>query len=75
LPEGKAEAWLEAWDVTTAGLVDFRRAPDFWQLGYEYAREEYRLGYEPPLVATTSQPRQPVPVRDELAPARIGAQP
>lgn len=55
MPERKAEAWIHAWDVTTAGLVDFRRAPDFWQLGFEYALEEYRLGFDPPVFAVGSQ--------------------
>jgi hypothetical protein len=69
MPLGKADAWLEAWDTTTVGLVDFRRAPDFWRLGYEYAREEYRLGYEPPVMAAASEPSRPLRPSDELAAA------
>jgi len=30
------------------GLDDFRQSFDFWDLGYQYAREERRRGYEPP---------------------------
>jgi len=51
----KAEAWLDAWDTTTLGLVDFRRASDFWRLGYEYALEEYRLGFDPPVLEGASR--------------------
>jgi hypothetical protein len=42
-----AETWVHNWDVTTRGLVDFRGADDFWDLGFQYAVEEYRRGYRP----------------------------
>ena len=42
-----AEAWIEAWDESTAELHDFREAPDFWIQGYRFAREEYERGYRP----------------------------
>lgn len=67
IPEGKAKAWVDAWDVTTAGLVDFRRAPDFWQLGFEYALEESRLGYEPPLLPAAGQRPVELGAPDEQA--------
>jgi hypothetical protein len=57
VPRAHAHAWVTAWDVTTAGLVDFRRAPDFWRLGYEYAREEYVRGFAPPTLGASSAPR------------------
>jgi hypothetical protein len=44
----RALAWVEAWDVTTQGLDGFRRAPDYWDVGYAYAREEHRSGFAPP---------------------------
>lgn len=44
-----AQAWIEIWDASTAGLNDFRHAPDFWDLGVRYALEEYRRGYRPAL--------------------------
>jgi hypothetical protein len=37
-----AEAWIDAWDVSTAELHDFRNAPDFWAVGFRFAEEEYR---------------------------------
>lgn len=43
-----AEGWIAAWDQSTAGLVDFRATPEFWELGYRYALEEHRRGYRPP---------------------------
>lgn len=43
-----ADGWIAAWDVSTAGLVDFRAMPEFWDLGYRYALEEHRRGYLPP---------------------------
>ena len=42
-----AEAWIAAWDLSTADLADFRSAPDYWQQGYRFALEEYRRGYLP----------------------------
>ncbi len=46
-----AQRWIDAWDVSTAELADFREATDFWTVGFSYAVEEYRRGYLPP--ATT----------------------
>jgi hypothetical protein len=43
-----AEAWVEAWAVTTEGLDDFRASSEFWQLGFDYAIEEHRRGHQPP---------------------------
>jgi hypothetical protein len=47
MPLAMAEAWIDAWDESTHDLVDFRLAPDFWAMGYEFAVEEYRRGYRP----------------------------
>ena len=47
IPGAMAEAWIEAWDESTADLHDFRDAPDFWTQGYRYALEEYQRGYRP----------------------------
>jgi hypothetical protein len=41
LPRNLAEGWIEAWDESTAGLFDFRNAPDFWAVGYRFAQAEY----------------------------------
>jgi hypothetical protein len=43
-----ARAWIAAWDRSTIDLVDFRAAGDFWDLGFQYAREEIRAGFDPP---------------------------
>ena len=68
VPRVHAEAWVTAWDVTTAGLVDFRRASDFWRLGYEYAREEYLRGFAPPtLGAGNARPTTAVNAAEERA--------
>jgi hypothetical protein len=48
LPRLHAEAWIAAWDESTAGLIDFRAANDYWELGFQYAIEERRRGYHPP---------------------------
>lgn len=48
-----AQGWIEAWDVSTAELGDFREATDFWTVGFSYAVEEYRRGYLPPLSSTS----------------------
>jgi phosphohistidine phosphatase SixA len=48
IPRAMAEAWIEAWDESTAELHDFRDAPDFWTQGFRYALEEYQRGYRPP---------------------------
>ena len=47
IPRTMAQAWIEAWDESTAELHDFREAPDFWVQGYRFAREEYARGYRP----------------------------
>jgi hypothetical protein len=47
MPRALAEAWIAAWDLSTAELADFRLAPDFWTQGYRFALEEYRRGYRP----------------------------
>jgi hypothetical protein len=47
IPPTMAEAWIATWDESTAPLYDFRRAPDYWKLGYRFAQEEYRRGYKP----------------------------
>lgn len=75
VPSDDALAWLDAWDVTTAGLVDFRRAPDFWELGYEYALEEYRLGFNPPVVSVSGQVTAELAVTDDSMGRRWPAAP
>ncbi len=65
MPLDRASAWIDAWDVSTRELVDFRRAPDFWQLGYRYAHEEHNRGYEPP-VLLAAEPAPPPPRRAEF---------
>ena len=47
MPIQKAEAWISAWDESTVGLRDFRRAADFWDQGYLFALEEFRRGHDP----------------------------
>jgi hypothetical protein len=47
VPIQKAEAWISAWDESTVGLRDFRRAADFWDQGYLFALEEFRRGHDP----------------------------
>ncbi len=49
MPRAMAEAWIAAWDLSTAELADFRVAPDYWKQGYRFALEEYRRGYRPNL--------------------------
>jgi len=71
VPAPEAEAWVRAWDATTDGLVDFRRAADFWQLGYRYAREEYARGFAPPAIESgDAGPPPPHGARAEDVPAR-----
>jgi hypothetical protein len=66
-----AAAWVTAWDVTTAGLVDFRRSDDFWRLGYQYAREEHARGFRPPaLTEGMAQPAPALVAAGEQLPAR-----
>jgi hypothetical protein len=47
VPRRKADAWISAWDESTAPLRDFRRAADFWDQGYLFALEEHRRGNDP----------------------------
>jgi hypothetical protein len=47
LPSALAEGWMDAWDESTADLLDFRSASDFWEIGFQFALEEYRRGYRP----------------------------
>lgn len=71
VPPADAAAWVTAWDVTTAGLVDFRRSDDFWRLGYQYAREEYARGFAPPALATSDARSIPaITAKDERVHAR-----
>ena len=42
---------VAAWVMSTAGLNDFRAAADYWDLGFQYAIEERRRGYQPPNTA------------------------
>lgn len=44
----QAGAWIAAWELSTIGLDDFRRGSDFWELGFQFAREEYRRGHQAP---------------------------
>lgn len=53
---GLATAWIDTWDRSTVDLVDFRSAPDFWTLAYEYAIEEYQRGYRPNLTNPAGRP-------------------
>jgi hypothetical protein len=48
LTQRQAYAWLTAWELSTAGLDDFRRSSDFWELGFQFAREEHRRGHPTP---------------------------
>jgi hypothetical protein len=61
VPPADAAAWVTAWDVTTTGLVDFRRSDDFWRLGYQYAREEHARGFAPPALAESYARPTPAP--------------
>jgi hypothetical protein len=47
MPSLLAEGWMDAWDRSNADLADFRTAPDFWEIGFAFALEEYRRGYRP----------------------------
>jgi hypothetical protein len=58
LPARDARAWIEAWDLTTTGLDDFRRSADFWELGRQYALEEWKRGYAPPDLFALLQSRE-----------------
>ena len=71
IPEGAARQWMAAWDATTTGLGDFRRASDFWEVGFQYARAEFKAGYLPPKVGSEDRPEpRVVAPRDE---SQIGA--
>jgi hypothetical protein len=61
MPRTFAEAWIEAWDASTAALVDFRAAADFWDLGYRYAMEEYRRGHRAPGARNSAASKARVP--------------
>jgi len=41
MPSGTAEPLVDEWLRSTEMLVDFRAAPDFWHLAYQFAVEEY----------------------------------
>jgi hypothetical protein len=41
MPAGTAEPLVDEWLRSTEMLVDFRAAPDFWHLAYQFAVEEY----------------------------------
>lgn len=71
MPLTQAIAWVSAWDESARGLLDFRRAPDFWELGYRYAVEERRRGYEPPVsLPSGAMPSPGLAVRDKRAEGR-----
>ena len=42
MPSGTAEPLVDEWLRSTEMLVDFRAAPDFWRLAYQFALEEHR---------------------------------
>jgi len=42
MPKAMADAWIDAWDASTADLPDFRRAPDYWAVGDRFAQEEWK---------------------------------
>ncbi len=42
MPSRTAEPLVDEWLRSTDMLVDFRAAPDFWHLAYQFALEEYR---------------------------------
>jgi hypothetical protein len=48
VPRRDAQAWIDYWDASTAMLAEFRRAPDYWDLGYEFALAEWMTGNEAP---------------------------
>ena len=61
IPAPMAEAWVASWEAGAAGLHDFRRAHDFWLVGYRYAIEEYKRGYEPPRFVDPQNERKALP--------------
>src|SRR3954471_4582478 len=40
MPSGTAEPLVDEWLRSTEMLADFRAAPDFWRLAYQFALEE-----------------------------------
>jgi hypothetical protein len=42
IPTANGELLVDEWLASTEILHDFRAAPDFWQLAYEFAVDEYR---------------------------------
>jgi hypothetical protein len=42
IPTATGELLVDEWLASTVMLLDFRAAPDFWQLAYEFAVDEYR---------------------------------
>jgi hypothetical protein len=42
MPPGTAEPLVDEWLRSTEMLKDFRAAPDFWHLAYQFALEEHR---------------------------------
>ena len=47
MSEQFAQYWIAAWVESTGELEDFRRAPDFWEVAYQFAIEENRRGNFP----------------------------
>jgi hypothetical protein len=41
MPSGNAEPLVDEWLRSTEMLTDFRAAPDFWSLAYQFVLEEY----------------------------------
>ena len=41
MPPATATPLVDEWLRSTEMLVDFRAAPDFWRLAYQFALEEY----------------------------------
>jgi hypothetical protein len=41
MPAGTAGPLVDEWLRSTEMLADFRAAPDFWRLAYQFALEEY----------------------------------
>ena len=42
IPTATGELLVDEWLASTEILHDFRAAPDYWQLAYEFAVDEYR---------------------------------
>lgn len=41
MPSATAEPLVDEWLRSTEMLADFRAAPDFWRLAFQFALEEY----------------------------------